>query len=270
MQIVVDKSYLQGVSAKSFKRFYEDNTLLMPTTLFYEIMTTKLIKRLDCFRTIPAVDSPFVLLQDISVFYLFEVETHKKWTNSYDLYYKEDYDFNSRLCDPNFELRDEDLKYFKKLEDATKKRTRNFIEAAKLLPGFFPSLHEYEPSNDNTPIVQALDSIYHDKSKMIEIYRYFENKSQKVYPNQQWPRNESIREDWAIYRWLQIRLIAEIKYVEKYGTSGRIRENLEKMENELLDLEYLFFACLFGALASNDKEMIERFKILRPDGRVFT
>jgi len=36
--------------------------------------------------------------------------------------------------------------------------------------------------------------------------------------------------------------------------------------HELLDLEYLIVALVVGGLASREKRMIERFKLLRPDG----
>jgi len=41
---------------------------------------------------------------------------------------------------------------------------------------------------------------------------------------------------------------------------------LEEFVNESLDFEYTICAALEGALASRDRVMISRFKLLRPDG----
>ncbi len=79
-----------------------------------------------------------------------------------------------------------------------------------------------------------------------------------------WPEPELIDEQWAFFRWIQVQLLAGLDFFASYGV--KIQPSLEKLMHELLDLEYLIMALLVGGLASREKRMIERFKLLRPGG----
>ena len=53
-------------------------------------------------------------------------------------------------------------------------------------------------------------------------------------------------------------------FYASYGVKNQ--PGREKLMHELLDLEYLIVALVVGGLASREKRMIERFKLLRSDG----
>lgn len=79
-----------------------------------------------------------------------------------------------------------------------------------------------------------------------------------------WPDAVIINEDWALFRWIQVHLLAGLDYFGRYGVATE--PGREKLTHELLDLEYLISALLVGGLASREKRMVERFKFLRCDG----
>jgi hypothetical protein len=79
-----------------------------------------------------------------------------------------------------------------------------------------------------------------------------------------WPEADEIDEQWTFFRWIQVQLLAGLDFFASYGV--KIQPSREKLMHELLDLEYLIMALIVGGLASREKRMIERFKLLRPDG----
>jgi hypothetical protein len=80
------------------------------------------------------------------------------------------------------------------------------------------------------------------------------------------PLGELLDERWAHFRWIQVQLLAGLDFFASYGLGATLRR--EDMIHELLDLDYLVPALLIGGLASCEKRMIERFRLLRPDGIV--
>jgi len=45
---------------------------------------------------------------------------------------------------------------------------------------------------------------------------------------------------------------------------------IERAEHSMHDLEYVLVGALAGSLASNDDEVIEDFRLVRPDGKLIT
>lgn len=70
-----------------------------------------------------------------------------------------------------------------------------------------------------------------------------------------------------MFRYLQVHIFAALEYVRQFG-DGNFTAISDKIENEMLDLDYCVTALLFGALASHDTGLIEKFKRLRPSGIV--
>jgi hypothetical protein len=80
------------------------------------------------------------------------------------------------------------------------------------------------------------------------------------------PPAELIDEKWAHFRWIQVQLLAGLDFFASYELGAPFRQ--EDMFHELLDLDYLIPALLVGGLASSEVRMVQRFRLLRPDGVV--
>lgn len=269
-QIVIDKSFLQSASQEVFAELLQNHILLMPQTLLYEILTTEKEKRLKCFWKIPDIDNPFVLLNKLEDVYQFEIENHKIWTICKDLYVDIPYRFGRKLKDPNFEIRQEDEKNILEWDEEINDRTNDFIELSKIAKDKFPELSNYNPGQSVVPINNAKNKIYSDYNCVLEIYSIYADLSIELYVEKPLPDKNLITLDWAVFRWLQIRLILSLDYLAKYGCDDKLSISFKNVKNDMLDGEYLFFACLFGALATTDKVMIERFKMLKPEGVLIT
>ena len=79
-QIVIDKSFLQGKRKEEIQSLYNEGySLLMTQGLIFEILTTDDQERAKCFKHIPEIENPFVLLNSYLILLNFEINTKKNW-----------------------------------------------------------------------------------------------------------------------------------------------------------------------------------------------
>ena len=62
MDVVIDKSYLQGASEDAVRSLCDEQTVLFTKTLFYELLTAAEPMRDACFAKLPATDNPVALI----------------------------------------------------------------------------------------------------------------------------------------------------------------------------------------------------------------
>ena len=77
--------------------------------------------------------------------------------------------------------------------------------------------------------------------------------------------------EWALYRWTQVTLLYAIDLLEKHGQLAPEKlttKQRQKLQHDVIDMQYVVLGVLQGALASKDKRMRAMFKLLRPDGAV--
>lgn len=127
-------------------------------------------------------------------------------------------------------------------------------EAFKQIPEFQDAKSEDIPKIVNLKREQIRD----DREDIRGFYRNHRDEGA--------PPAELIDEKWTYFRWIQVYLLAGLDFFASYGLGAPFRR--ETMINELIDLDYLITAILVGGLASRDRRMIDRFKLLRADGVV--
>ena len=74
MQIVIDKSYLQGVATEAIQRLCEEHTVLLTETLFYEILTATESVQRACFAKLSVRENPVVLIPCVGPLLHYEIE----------------------------------------------------------------------------------------------------------------------------------------------------------------------------------------------------
>ena len=77
--------------------------------------------------------------------------------------------------------------------------------------------------------------------------------------------------EWALYRWTQVTLLYALELLERHGqlvSEELTAKQREKLQHDVIDMQYVVLGVLEGALASKDKRMRAMFKLLRPDGAV--
>ncbi len=84
-------------------------------------------------------------------------------------------------------------------------------------------------------------------------------------------RSGELGPEWTIYRWVQVQLLYALELLERHGQLDPAKlppKQRERLQHDVIDIEYVVLGVLQGALASHDKKMRRMFATLRPDGVV--
>ena len=82
-------------------------------------------------------------------------------------------------------------------------------------------------------------------------------------------RSDTFGPAWTIYRWVQVQLLYGLELAEKHGhldPEALTPNQRERLQHDVIDMEYLILGVLQGALASNDNRMRRMFTLLCPQG----
>lgn len=259
MKVVLDKSYLQGASGKDINDLCITENVLMPESLFYELLTTEPEVRANCFKKIPQIDNPLTLVPHVGTIIRFEIQNKRPCLNIEDVSLNIRYQFNRRLVSPDFKLTPEQEKSIYEWRNDIRLRMEGFKEKAAVVSGWFPETKGFKSGNDPSPINEGKSLVCNDQGVVSRIYEQIMHET--------FPDPRLVNENWCLFRWIQVHVSAALDYVRKYG-DGNEKAISKKIENEFLDLDYCITALLVGALASKDNGMIDRFKNIRPDGIV--
>lgn len=132
----------------------------------------------------------------------------------------------------------------------------SFAEHCSKITVRFPELKGYQPGKNTADIEKINNRICTDTGFVRQLYS-----GQK----RGWPTADEIDERWALYRWLQIRVLAALEYFRKYGERNASLATVN-IEHDYRDLEYCLVACMVGALATSDKGIATRFLALHSSG----
>jgi hypothetical protein len=260
MDIVIDKSFLQGASKKTLQSLFQNHRILMTFVNFYELLTTSPVKRARCFQRIPAIENPVELVEPVGSILRWEVKNQWPLLNIDHVIRKEQFDFNPRLVNENFQMEEEQSIHMEDLNRHMATRAKEFAEHCSQILIRFPELRSYRPGDNPSQIEGVQKTICTDPEFVRELYSR---------PDETWPTADRIDEQWALFKWIQIKVMAALDYYRKYGEKEMSSETT-RIENEYLDLEYCLIGCLVEAIATQDKGMRKRFLALCPSGKVFT
>jgi hypothetical protein len=260
MNVVLDKSYLRGAGKKRLCDLCESHSVLMPESLFFELLTAKKEKdRTICFGNLPDTANPVVLVHGVSAMLRYEIRERAPIKSSNEMYISVPYIFNRHLKQPDFQFSDEQRRNISEWQAAVTLRIEEFKKTSACVSGWFPRLRGYKPGMDPKDINDTKRAVCEDHTIVREIYRSIRRST--------FPEADILTDEWALFCNLQTHLFAALEYVRLYG-DGNSAAISDKIENEMLDLDYCVTALIVGALASHDKGLIERFRSLRPAGTI--
>lgn len=259
MDIVIDKSALQGMPKKCLELLFKDHRVLMTQALFYELLTTEPAERATCFRRIPAIDNPVVLVHNVGPILQWEATNQRPLLNIDDVAVAVNFNFNPGLVNEDFDLGKQQAERIENWKKEMSASVSSFADHCSKVTVRFPELKGYCPGMKTLDIEKIKTRVCTDPSFVRQLYSPGEGGN--------WPTGKEIDERWAIYRWLQIRVVAALDYFLKYGERD-VASLTTKVENEYLDLEYCLVGSLVGAIATKDSGMMERFLAVSPLGKV--
>ena len=256
--LIVDKSFLQAISGAQLQLYVNEGwTFGIPRVFWDEHFRKWDKKRFANLKKLRSVEKDLVLLPGISEMFRAERDTLKPAPlvlRCKAVDFKPDMfgdDARSPELDPDTRT---------KGEIVTKRLERRLNQIVPLWNAFKQIPEFQNAKSEDMPKIVKLkrEQIRDDREDMRGFYRNHRHAAS--------PPAELIDERWAHFRWIQVQLLAGLDFFASYGLGAPFRR--EDMINELIDLDYLITAILVGGLASRDRRMIDRFKLLLPDGVV--
>lgn len=253
--IAVDKSYLLGAPKSELEAVFKTFDVVMTEALFFELLTTEMEQRQRCFVRIPQGQNPMLLVPNIGPILRWEVENGRPLHDLREIALQEAFRFNPRLPNADFDLGEQQAIALEEWKQAMSEWVENYSDHARTTHEVFPTLAGYSPGQDASEIDAIKQQVVSNPEVVATFYEGLEG----------WPAFEQIDSTWALYKWVQIRLLAALDHFRKYG-AAKICLPAKYIENEYIDLEYCLVGCLCGHLATRDSGMAARFMSLCPTG----
>jgi hypothetical protein len=254
MDIVIDKSYLEGAQTEEVLRLCQENKVLMPESLFYELLTTTPKKRVNCFRKLPDKKDPVVLIPNVGTLMRFEINNKLPCNPVTQLAIGGGGKFNINLRNEDYCLPVEKISQWM---EKIRKEIIEFKECSAIVYHWFPSLAQYRTGQQSSTISTIEDVIAKDENRIREIYEEIREPS--------FPARDMIGPDWILFRRMQVHLLAAVDYIRRFGLNNTSAK-IASIENDFLDIEYCITGVQVGALACRDNRMREMFNKLCPNG----
>jgi len=267
INIVVDKSFLQGASGAHIRDLAGNHRILMSDALLYELLTTRPEARAQCFAKFPEVQNPVDLINHVGVLMRREIETGKP--SGKPSLHKEEirFIFNSALLEPEYRPPADAQEAIDEERTRLKDSVQTFLEKVATVESMFPGLLSGSQEEREVAHLDAEKAIVAPNALQSFISQFTSPPGEPPLPPA-----DGINDEWALYRWLQVQLLFTLDVYVRY--QGNIPEPLspqlyEKMEHDVLDAEQLILGCLEGAYATRENKHKRWWALLRPDGCLY-
>lgn len=240
--VVIDKSFLQGCNQSHLRKIIKCHRILVTAELASEIFAAENAILKKCFEDLLTFKDHIDLIDHLGT--LFKVELENQTPCSPISTYFLTGELNQNF---NFRLDDEKINHIKSFEnDIEILGAQKFDKIVLEIKNMSPSL-KIEDIRD-PEIIRKI---------------YARLKTDKL------PPAEKINEQWAIFRRLQVDLIATIEYLQSFKDGKFNIKNISKAHNQI-DFRICVFASLTKGIATHDKLIKRYFNYMCPDGYLFT
>lgn len=265
--IVLDKSFLQGAKTSRIRELAAAHRLVVSDALFYELLTAPEPGRSRCFAKFPSTENPVDLVSHTGTLMQIEIDTHSRCGKPSEHREKLLFQFNPRLVSADYVLPDEARVAVEEQTTQLRSDVSGFLEQVALVPTFFPNLLTGSSAGQKLAHAEA-ERALGEPGALIPFYSALEPPpGQKPFPSP-----HLVSEKWAVYRWLQVKLLFAVDVYVRYR--GALPETLspstyEKMEHDVLDAEVFMLGCLEGAFATREKKLKRWWSLLCPDAALY-
>lgn len=239
-KIVLDKSFLQGCSRDKFLEYSKKFIFYLPESVFYELLTTSVRKRIFSFSKLVGRDNPVILIHNVGFFLRYELANQKPCKTINAIVTKFPFEFNQNLASEKQTISISQQQALEEWIDHENSEIKEFVEYSKILHELFPSIGQFKPGQNEKAI---------DEVKAIILSPELALKKYKDSFN---VLSEFVNEEWAHFRWFQIKTLAALELIRSYGSVGEIPPNLNKIENLYFDFHQLLAAVQCQGIATND------------------
>ncbi len=264
VRIILDKSYLQGTSAEEVEQLCKSYKTFVPDVLLMELFLAPSSTRARCLRKLRHDQDIVAVVTGMGDLFGFELVNWSPCT-PLDGRFVVNAKLSDSLFNPVCSLTPEQTQYLNAKETELRAGTLDMISIWRSIDRFFPGLKGLKPGGDREAIQEACRVIGNDTTAIRQIYDGIRREwvPPDGFPGKL-PPADLIGPNWAVYRWLQVNLLAAIDVVSKY--TAAVVPKAEKRTNERHDLDYAVTAALVDGLATKDQAMADRFRLLCPAG----
>lgn len=256
MMIVVDKCYLQSAKVAEIQSLKSRYRFVLPDAFFLELLTDEdEDHRAAVVRKLGVQENPGGRIH-IPQLLSFEIE-HKQPAFPIEQFLREDFHFNPDLAEPKFQFLEEDKENMARWETMNSAGIEEFQKLTSVIPLWFPELKNFPPSGPIAVIEEAMARVGSDPETVLSIIDRIN--FGKL------PPTELLDGRWAIFRKIQLDLLASLEFIRRYGASNR-QVTSQRLHNDFLDLDYLIVAAMIGAFATRDNLPRKYFRLVCPDG----
>ncbi|MBM4056320.1 MAG: hypothetical protein FJ264_16945 [Planctomycetes bacterium] len=272
--IVVDKSWLQSLSdINVLKEIALKHRIVVTDILLYEISTTfDKSKKLSCFNKLLKLHNALEFLPNTGYIIRKEMRLpvvqheleHKLYPR--DLY-PSFYEGLSKLADKNAKSGNiYNALYYNHFEN---KDVAFLKKIGSCISNYFPEIRRLKSGENKDTINKIIKAIGCDEGIVKSFYKNIYRISDVVHGINMFPPVELLSKKWALFRHVQVYLIAAIIYVGKYG-DGNILIQSKKFGHDSVDYEYIISGALANGIATKDKLVKEIFTVCCPDGIIYS
>lgn len=255
MQVVIDKSYLQGVSAGALQNLCAEHTVLFTETLLYELLTTEneAVQR-ACFAKFPEMNANVVLIPRTGPLFRHEMEHQRSASPLTDHRVQATFEdlvtgVLSRPLDQRPEMAD--------WRAEVQREVTTFHQVATGVSAWCPPIRDARGPVLDT----ACEDLKRQACGDADVVR-------KVYASlglEGFPSASLLEPSWALFRWVQMHLLFGLDYIRRYGFAD-LAAIPARVEHDVHDLQYTMYGTLCGGLATRDVDIGCNFRMACPTG----
>lgn len=242
----------------------------MSEALLYELVKAEPSLRAKWFNKLPRVDRPFELVPNPSVLFRHEISKNLSCGLPSSHVRKINHDYTKLYSDPEYVINEERSAVRDEKRMDIQKQVLILVRMARRdVPKLFPELKSATGANRKALCERAELKVCHDfhfvreKAARLIIHSEYRGSSQPP----------MVDETWSTFRWLQVTLLFALHFWEKYPKSIRTTGGAklkERLRHDALDAQYLMLGLLEGAFASDEKKLCRWWRMLNPEGKLYT
>ena len=274
--IILDKSYLQGISQARYQELSEQFQFLMPDVLFYELIKGNEPARSECFRKFPQKNNPIPAVKSVWEMLRKELTAHRPAglpsENLDDVLGGVIWRFNPELLEGTYNHPDDVKTTIREGGaelDGDADRLMNFTH----LEALFPDLRTGTDEERNKRRSEYEQYIANNIEELSNFLSNFESPDGNTMPP-----SDILNKSWTLMRWLQVQLLFSLDIYYRYGREDfskwtqrqkdRLKE--EKITHDVLDMWYLILGVLQQGFAVKENKLERFYELLCPDGMLLT
>lgn len=272
--VIVDKSYIQGAGVDSLLELQEDWNLLFPDAFFFEVASTDRTARERCLAKLREVHRSRRLFVAPNLGELLRREIHTlRGAGIPSENLVEGLDLDTFLGTRFDDLSKARRQALQGTELDFDHAVDGLVARAGTLQGCFPGTCEGTTEQRKEANRRAREMVSRDTDFIAGFFADFVCQATHAPPGApllaEIARTGRLGPEWTIHRWVQAQLLYGLELTERRGRLAAKEitpKQKERLQHDVLDIEYLVLGVLEGALATKDKRMRGVFELLRPDG----